>query len=323
MTVTTANARHLLLRLDNSVQLPAALLDALRDEVVTCGWLRASGILTDVTLRAFDPNTGMPGAERRLTGPVHALVIDGSIGLSGGDVSCGLRAVLSRETDNGIETIAGEIESARAVAVEVLVAAFDDVAATRQRHATGISLLDATSTSLRVAAVPAPAAAPAPAAVPAAPAPAPAPAPVVAAPVEPPPAPAPAAPTTTWAEAIQEASAPPPPPPPPPAPAPAVSSNVPKPSPTFMPGVSGNVMPRPVKVTKAAEDEQLYPEPGDIVDHFAFGRCEVIKSDGDRLHLRLGKDGRIKEIALEMLKITLLPPEEGQTGRFFKLARKL
>ena len=57
--------------------------------------------------------------------------------------------------------------------------------------------------------------------------------------------------------------------------------------------------------------------------HFAFGRCEVVTSDGDRLHLRLGKDGRVKEIALEMLKVTPLAPVEGATGKHFKLDRKL
>ena len=31
--------------------------------------------------------------------------------------------------------------------------------------------------------------------------------------------------------------------------------------------------------------------------HFAFGACEVMKSENDRLHLRLGKNGAIKEIA--------------------------
>jgi hypothetical protein len=63
------------------------------------------------------------------------------------------------------------------------------------------------------------------------------------------------------------------------------------------------------------------PEPGDIVDHFAFGRCDVIKSDGDRLHLRVLKDGRIREIALEMLRVSRLD-DEG-TGRRFKLERRL
>ena len=49
----------------------------------------------------------------------------------------------------------------------------------------------------------------------------------------------------------------------------------------------------------------------------------VVKTDGDRLHVRLGKEQRVKEIALEMLKVTSLPPEEGQAGRHWKLARKL
>lgn len=80
---------------------------------------------------------------------------------------------------------------------------------------------------------------------------------------------------------------------------------------------------RPVKQVQQEEEEQLMPDAGDIVEHFAFGRCEVVKTDGDRLHVRLGKDGRIKEIALEMLKVSSLPPEEGQTTRHYKLARKL
>lgn len=71
------------------------------------------------------------------------------------------------------------------------------------------------------------------------------------------------------------------------------------------------------------EDDPV-PEPGDTVEHFAFGHCEVVKTDGDRLHVRLGKDQRIKEIALEMLKVTPLPQAEGATtSRHWKLARKL
>ena len=78
---------------------------------------------------------------------------------------------------------------------------------------------------------------------------------------------------------------------------------------------------RPTKAA-AAEDESLAPEAGDWVEHFAFGTCEVIKSDGDRLHLRLGKDGKIKEIAVEMLKVTELPAGDRPCRRF-KLERRL
>lgn len=69
------------------------------------------------------------------------------------------------------------------------------------------------------------------------------------------------------------------------------------------------------------EEETLAPESGDRVEHFAFGTCEVMKSDGERLHLRLGKNGSIKEIALEMLKVSELP-DDGGVGRRFKLERR-
>jgi hypothetical protein len=63
------------------------------------------------------------------------------------------------------------------------------------------------------------------------------------------------------------------------------------------------------------------PEAGDVVDHFAFGRCDVLKSDGDRLHLRVHKDQRIREIALEMLRVTRL--EDSGPKRRFKLERRI
>ncbi len=48
------------------------------------------------------------------------------------------------------------------------------------------------------------------------------------------------------------------------------------------------------------------PRRGDSVDHFAFGRCEIVKCDGVRAHLRLSKDGRVKELALDLLKVSFL-----------------
>lgn len=143
------------------------------------------------------------------------------------------------------------------------------------------------------------------------------------APAAAPPAPAPAPPPAqAWADAAVAAAAPPVQPPPPPAPAPAPAPAAPKPSPTF--SASGGPLPmKPFKPVRAEEEEQPTPEPGDLVEHFAFGRCEVVKSDGDRLHVRLGKDGRIKEIALEMLKVTSLAPVEGATGKHYRLDRRI
>ena len=69
-------------------------------------------------------------------------------------------------------------------------------------------------------------------------------------------------------------------------------------------------------------DDGPFPDHGDLVDHFAFGSCEVLKGDGDRIHVKVGKDGRIREIALEMLKVTL-KSEPDERPRRFRLERKL
>jgi len=68
-------------------------------------------------------------------------------------------------------------------------------------------------------------------------------------------------------------------------------------------------------------DDMPYPEAGDLVDHFAFGKCEVLTSDGDRLRIRdLAGPQRIREVSLSMLKVAEVTESEGK--RLFRLARK-
>jgi predicted DNA-binding protein with PD1-like motif len=293
MTVTTSSARHLIARFAQPATLPDAILGLLRDEVVMAGWMRASGVLSDVKVRV-----GASESPTSLAGPAHVVALEGSVGLAAGDVSCGMRAVLTCETESGTEIIAGEIVEASIETLEVLVTAFDDVTVTRQHDAAGAWVLD-TSESPATAAAPAPSPSPAPSAPAVAPAPAP----------------------SAFSEVVREAERAAPPPPRAPA-VEAPRAPAARPSPTFSP--MNQAMPqriaRPVEVE--TEDDPV-PEPGDFVEHFAFGRCEVVKTDGDRLHLRLGKDQRIKEIALEMLKVTAMPPEGDAATRTWKLARKL
>jgi hypothetical protein len=69
------------------------------------------------------------------------------------------------------------------------------------------------------------------------------------------------------------------------------------------------------------EIEQLVPEAGDMVDHFAFGVCEVLTSDGDRLRIRDVQGAqRVREVSLSMLKV--MAPAESDGKRLFKLARR-
>ncbi len=77
----------------------------------------------------------------------------------------------------------------------------------------------------------------------------------------------------------------------------------------------------PQRPQKPREDLEVYPDVGDTVMHFAFGECTVLSSDGDRIRLRQDKDGRVREVALAMLRIE--PTSTGAEGtRHFKLHRK-
>jgi hypothetical protein len=68
-------------------------------------------------------------------------------------------------------------------------------------------------------------------------------------------------------------------------------------------------------------EEDAHPARGDLVRHFAFGLCEVLQETGDRLKLRdVHGSGRIREIATDMLDMTLQGEQNGK--RVFKLNRK-
>jgi predicted DNA-binding protein with PD1-like motif len=284
MTVTSSSARHLLLQLKAPSSLPRALHDALRDEVVLAGWVSATGMVESVELKVAGSD-----ATHTLRGPLQIVSLSGSVGLRGGDVSCGMSVVLARYTDTGLETVAGELVSARVAALDVMVLAFDDATATRA-SAHGMTLLETVSPIASAQAAPS--------------------APVVSAAGDTESSPRLVA--TAEASAPQAA---------PSSPSLTTATNGAPPK----PAQPGGAAPMPVRPSRPQVElvEEVYPDEGDIVEHFAFGRCDVVKSDGDRLHLRLGKDGRVKEIALEMLKVTPLEPIEGASGKHYKLDRKL
>jgi predicted DNA-binding protein with PD1-like motif len=284
-------SRHVVFRVSAGELLPSSLTARLIEERVASGWLRASGLLADVELQAFDPQVGALGATRHIAGPVHLLSLESSIGLVHGEPGFSLRAVLARETDRGLETLAGEIVRARTVALEVLVTVLDDVTLERALDETaGIWLIDPAATA--VVSVSAPVA------------PVPAVAPARSVSSIPPRAAAGQPTTAAWSNALE------------------ASAHGDREAPAQRPGVSNMQMPQRIVRPPGVDVEGgPVPEPGDVVDHFAFGRCDVVKSDGDRLHLRVHKDGRIREIALEMLRVT--PIAADGSGRQFKLERRI
>jgi hypothetical protein len=75
------------------------------------------------------------------------------------------------------------------------------------------------------------------------------------------------------------------------------------------------------QVEEEEEPEVLDPERGDLIQHFAFGVCEVLTVNGDRLMIRdTAGPGRIREIRIDMLVIH--PPTERNGKRLFKLSRR-
>jgi hypothetical protein len=105
--------------------------------------------------------------------------------------------------------------------------------------------------------------------------------------------------------------------------APVVAAAPPSAPDVTAPAASPVRPPGALRLPRPVEDAEDVPCPlaGDIAEHFAFGTCEVLKSDGDRLQVRMVRDGRISEIALEKLKVTVLPAD-GTTQRF-RLSRKM
>jgi len=109
----------------------------------------------------------------------------------------------------------------------------------------------------------------------------------------------------------------------------------PPPEPTFAPSPSPAASPAaspspaattspamPQRITRHEQAEETYPEIGDLVTHFHFGECEVIGSDGERIRLRQERDGRVREVALTMLKIEAPTIDPATSKRHFRLARK-
>jgi predicted DNA-binding protein with PD1-like motif len=266
-------SRHLVLRVSAGDAIPEALATTLRDQHVSCGWLRGSGVLTDVELRAYDPTISTLGSARRIEGPVQAIVLEGTIGLSDGELSLSIRALLSRESDSGLQTLSGEIGSARAIAVELLVTALDDVALPRTLDETaGVWLLGQASAPVADRAVRTH-----------------------------------SPPSGEWSAALEASER-------------ADRDPRKRQPPTPISRVGAAIPARP---PRAGPDlDTPFPEAGDAVDHFAFGRCDVLKSDGDRLHVKVHKDGRIREIVLSILRVSRLPDSEDGRRRF-KLERRM
>jgi predicted DNA-binding protein with PD1-like motif len=306
--IESRRVRHLILRVDRGEEIPTALLRALDQAEARAGWIQGAGSLEAAEVALFDQPSRSYGRARRIDAPCDVISLSGNIALLDGAGLLRLTATLSRETELGLHVFAGELVWARAYALELHVTAFDDVALVRSfDERTGLALLreGASDRTAGASATDRPGGAGAADRA----------------------FGAGAADRAFGAGAADRAfgagaaHSEPPRAPSEPARAPSEPAR-PFASASTAPIADAQSSPAlPARHARPREDVEHYPEVGDLVTHFHFGECSVLSSDGDRIRLRQERDGRVREVALTMLRIE--SPTTDEAGRrHFRLTRK-
>lgn len=306
MFVQSPNSvRHFVVRLERGDDLHESLLTFARTHGVFAAWVRATGSLEQCSLVEYDQHRKAFNPPRRFYNAVEAIVIEGNLSVREGVIHPRLSACVSRESDNGIEVLGGQLESARVFSLELLITVFEDLALVRTNdHSTGLPvwmLSEGRSPSAPARTTSTTSAAQEPSAR------------TTTASYDPPPARTPSV--------VQE----PPPAPPPPPPAPQVMmargiSAIPMVAPptvtpptasktTTLGDVARQLESMPTKLPSSgasAAVEELTA--GDILLHPRWEDVEVVReNDSGGFSVRL-KNGSVRDISLEVFDLAAAPP---------------
>ncbi len=293
--IEATRTRHVVLRLDRGEELPQALARALEEASVKAGWIEGFGTLDAAELAVLDPRHRSYAKARRFESGGDVVSLSGNVSLLDGTTCVRLFATIARETDAGLDIVAGELLWARAFSVEVHVTAFEDAGLSRVAdERTGLPAL------VRPSGV-APGSAGQAAEI----------------------RPRSAIDDHSHAGAV-----------PGPAAGAAPRANSPRPADSTLPSIvdmaraalnerPDNAPLAPPRRERPADDPtEMYPEVGDTAIHFHFGECKIISSDGDKIRLQQGKDLRVREVALSALKTELVSEDPETHKRVFRLLRK-
>ena len=281
---------HRLVLLEKGDRWPESLVEAIEKAGLTCGTFRGTAVLRDAEVRTFDTTLSQREGGRTLEGPVEAITLEGAFGLTRGTLAITTRAVLALRDTFGERLAAGAIEAARVDGGEVVVSGFAGIDLVRtMRSDAGVWLFQLESelagtgqrTTLREDDA------------------------------------QPARSTTTstttsqasnaWA-ALADASDN----------VAAATTNGPAPA---RPGGARPMQPARLRHTNAnGSDDDPIVEQGAVVEHFTFGEGDVLKSDGERVHVRFERDGRIREFSLAVMKVTAAGSRRGKP--YFKVTKK-
>jgi hypothetical protein len=302
-------SRRLVGRVPRGADLLHTLVELCKTHRVRAGEIRAQGALEQAVLAEYDQRHRTLRPPRRFDSQLEIVHFHATIGERDGQPSIVARVALSRERDNGIELLGGQLLAGRVFAAEVIVDAFEDLRLPRELDAgTGLWLW---SRGIPVAVEPL-----APLAISAAPSeegPAPAanpfeqPARTVAVPHVAPEEPAPPAPTS-WQDVVAASAAHEK------APTTTATTTTVARTTTTTPAEEP-APPRP----RATEDVRVVA--GDWIEHPKFGKCQVERVEGDYefVSVRL-RNQRLIRLSLDVIELFPVGEEPGGK-RLFKAER--
>lgn len=276
---------HRLVLLEKGDRWPESLVEAIEKAGLTSGTFRGSAVLRDVEVRTFDTTVAQREGGRTLEGPLEAITLEGAFGLTRGTLAVTTRAVLALRDTFGDRMAAGAVEAARIDGGEVLVSGFAGTDLVRtMRSDAGVWLFQLEA---ELAGTPRngprddePRATKGIA-----------------------PAASPTTPTASAWASLADASE-------------AVTTG---PATPPRPGVAKTMQPARIAHAPAGDDDPIV-EQGAVLDHFTFGEGDVLKSDGERVHVRFERDGRIREFSLTVLKVTAAGSRRGKP--YFKVTKR-
>ena len=278
---------HSLVLLEKGDVWPTALVECIEMAGLSSGTFRGSAVLRDVEVRSFDSVAGQREVGRRIDGPVEAVMIDGAFGLSRGSLAVTSRCVLAVRDSFGERVSAGCLESARIDGGEILVSGFTNTDIVRTMRAdAGVWLFQLEAEIAGNPALPRPREAS-----------------EIAATFGRGGSTMPAV-AGAWA-ALAEAS----------------NSMVPEPIRVIRAAIG-----RAVQAPKAPQIGSESPQndrpgmQGAVVEHFAFGEGDVLKDDGEKLHVRFERDGRIRALNMAVLAVTEAGTRRGKP--YFKIGKR-
>jgi len=124
--------RRLVGRLERGTDVLTGLADLCKKHGVRAGEIRAHGALEQATLVEYDQRGRTERPPRRFDSPLELLSFYGSAAVEADKVVVQARATLSRERDNGIELLGGQLVAGRVHSLEFVIEVFEDLVLRRE-----------------------------------------------------------------------------------------------------------------------------------------------------------------------------------------------